>query len=187
VTYAALAKLLIRLMNVAAIALLVIWKAGRSTLGGLMTRAAFRGLRFASHLLRVHVLFVRESLNPEFSLLSRKADSRSLSINRRCMAYDAHLTRRVCKVLCVTFDARRMTRKNRSNAFILPLMTEPAILGLSLVLDASVIKRRGTLDHRRFLYIKLGRRCCGLRRSRGRFGSFVGGRLLGAATSQPRD
>lgn len=98
-TDSALAELLSWLMNMAAIALLMIRKTCGSALGGLMAGAALWSLSLASHFLRVHVLFMREALDPELTHLRRKTYSRPLSVNRRFVTYNAHLTRCLCKVL----------------------------------------------------------------------------------------
>lgn len=141
-------------MNMAAIALLMIRKTRRGTLGRLMAGAALWSLSLASHLLRVHVLFVREPLDPELTHLRRKTYSCPLSVNWRLVTYDAHLTRCICKIFCVTFYASRVAGEHRRDAVVQTLMAEGAILCLGLVLGARMIEGRGALNHRGFFYVE---------------------------------
>ncbi len=126
-------------MNVTAITLLMIRKTRRGAFS-LMACVALWSRRLAGHLLRVHMLFVRERFDPELTHLPRKAYPCPLSINRRRVAYDAHLARCICEILCVAFNTGRVARKHRCNAVIQPLMAEAAILCLGLMLFASVVK-----------------------------------------------
>ena len=152
VTDPALAELLIRLMNVAAIALLMVRETRRRAFGRSMASAALRSLRL--DLLRIHVLSVREPLDAELTHLRRKTYPGPLRVDRRFVTYDAHLTRCVCKILRMTFYASRVTRKDRGDAVVHSLMAEGAILCLGLVLGASVIEGRRAVYHRGFLYVE---------------------------------
>ena len=127
-------------MNVATITLLMTRKTRRGAFRGLMAGIALRSLTLPGHLLRIHMLFVRESLYPELTHLGRETYSRTLGVNRRFVAYDAHLTRGIRKVLCMTFSARRVAGEHGSDAIVQTLMAEGAILGLSLVLGTSMIE-----------------------------------------------
>src|SRR2546422_8081866 len=141
-------------MNMAAVALVMIRKTRRGALGRLMAGAAFCSLSFASHLRRIHVLFVREPLDAELTHLRRKAYSRPLRVYRRLVTYHAHLTRCICKISGVTLYASRVAGKHRRDAIVQPLMAKGAILCSGLVLRARVIEGRGALDHRRLFYVK---------------------------------
>jgi hypothetical protein len=105
-----------------------------------MAGAALGSFSFAGHLFWIHVLLMRETLDPELAHLRRKTDPCSLRVNRRFVADDAHLTRRVAEVFRVTLYARRMTREYRCCAIVGALMTKRAVLCLGLVLDAGVIE-----------------------------------------------
>jgi len=112
-----------------------------------MTRAALWALSLTRHFLRIHVLLVREPLHTKLVHLGWKTYSCALCVNRRFVTYDAHLTRRIRKVLGVAIEASRMTGENWRNIVVRPLMTEAAVLRLSLVLGAIVIEWRGALDY----------------------------------------
>ena len=186
-TNPALAQFLIGLMNVAAIALLMLGETRRRTFRRSMTGAALRRRSLFSHLLRIHMLLVRERLDPKLAHPGRKAYSRPLSVNRRRVTHSAHLTRGVCKILCVAFDARRVAGEHRRHVVVRTLMAERAVLSLGLVLGSHMVKRRRPLDHLGFLYIERRWRRRRLRRGRRRFGGFVGGGLLGALASKRAD
>ena len=146
-----------------------------------MASAAVDRSILAFHLLRVHVVFVRESLQPELAHLRGKAYPRPLSVYGASVTDDAHLARRVSKIFRVTIDAGVVAREDRSHAVIGPLMAEAAILGLGLVFGPRVIKWRGALDDDRLLNVedRLNWRRI-RRRSRRR---LIGRRLLSAAAS----
>lgn len=185
--HSALAELLIRLMNMTAIALLMVRKTRRGAFGGLMTRVALWGLGLPGHLLWVHVLFVREAFYSELAHFGRKTYPGSLGVKRRLMTYNAHLTRTICKIFCVTLYASRVTGENRRDVVVQSLMAKGAILGFGLVLGASVIERRGALDHLGFLNVEGRRSRSRLRRGLRRFGGLVGSRLLCALASHCAD
>ena len=119
-----------------------------------MAGGALWSLSLASHLFRVHVLFVREPLDPELTHLRRKTYSRTLSVNWGLVTYDAHLTRCICKILCVTLYAGRVAGKHRRDAIVQTLMAKGTILCPGLVLGARMIEGRGALDHHRLFYIE---------------------------------
>lgn len=173
-------------MNMAAIALLMLGKTRRRALRGLMAGTALRRRCLASHLLRIHVLLVRERLDSELAHLRWKAYSSPLSINRRRVTYDAHLTRRICEILRVALHAGRVAGEYRRHTVILTLMTEGAVLCLGLMLCSHVVKGRCALDDLGFPHVERRRRG---RLSRGRrpFGGFVGSGRAGALASQRAD
>jgi hypothetical protein len=150
----AFTKLLTRLMNVAAVALLMIRKTRCRALSRRMTSAAFWCFCLTGHFLGIHMLLVREPLYTKLTHLCRKTYPGSLSINRRFVTYDAHLARGICKVPSVTLNASRMTRKHWRDIVVRALVTETAVLRLGLVLGSSMIERRRALDYRGLFYVK---------------------------------
>jgi hypothetical protein len=75
-------------------------------------RRSFRHpLRFhlTSHLLRVGVVAVRKTLEPELDEARRKANPVSLCIKRRFVTHDAHFAFSVGEVFRVTLNAGRMS------------------------------------------------------------------------------
>ena len=102
----AIAELLRWLMSMAAIALLMRRERRLYTVWKLMAAAALGSFGLAGHLFWIHVLLMREPLDPELAHFRRKTDPRSLRINRRFVADDAHLARCVAEVFRVTLYAR---------------------------------------------------------------------------------
>src|SRR5262249_43826163 len=82
VTDSAFAELLICLVNVAAIALLMIRITRGRTLCRCVTGTAFRGLSLPRHFLWIHVLLVRKPLYSKLAHLGWKAYSGALRVNR---------------------------------------------------------------------------------------------------------
>ena len=149
-----------------------------------MTGIAIRRYALAFHLLRVHVISVRESFQPELAHLCRKTYPRPLRIYGAGVTDYAHLARRVRKIFRVTIDAGCVTRENRRHGIIGALMTKTAILSLGLMFGPVMIERRFALDDHRFLYVKDR-----LNRSRFRRRSLrcaIGRRLFGAAAGIDR-
>jgi len=145
-TNSALAEFLCWLMSVATIALLMRRKRRLDRVCKLMASAALGALGFAGHLFRIHVLFVRETLEAELGHLRRKTDSRSLRVHRRLVAHDAHLTRRIAEVFGVALYASRVTWKRGGHAIVDSLMTKSAVFCLGLVLGARMVEGRCAVD-----------------------------------------
>ncbi|HKA20530.1 MAG TPA: hypothetical protein VKN18_19755 [Blastocatellia bacterium] len=147
VTDSAFAQLLIGLVNVAAIALLMVRITRGRALRRCVTGAAFWRLSLTGHFLWIHVLPVRETLYAELTHLGGKTYSRALRIHRRFVTNNAHLTRRIRKIFSVALDTSRMTGKHGSHIVVRPLMAEAAVFRLCLVLGASMIEWRRALDY----------------------------------------
>jgi len=117
------------------------------------------------HLFGIAVLSVRESLQAKLRLFLGKLDERTLRIDRRGVADLAHAALPVGEISLMTFDAGRMTRKDRRRIVVFALMAEGAIFGLRLVLFACVIEGRDLFNHLRVDDIE-GRLAHRLNRSR---------------------
>ena len=157
VTDSAGGELIIWLMNVTGIALRMLRHAGlQARLIKMMAEVTFGcalghlvGIHLPSHLLRVRVIAMRETLEPELYKLRRKRDSRPLRVNRGLMADDAHLAFQICLVFNVTFLASRMSWEQRLGIIARPHVAGGAVLRFGLVLFAIVIERRENFDHLR--------------------------------------
>ena len=106
-TDVARAKLLARLVRVAAIAFYVAGKArfDAPALEPVTDIAARRAFHLAAHLLRVHVVAVRESLYPKLIETIRKCRQHASRINRLGVADNAELALFGREILPVTFYA----------------------------------------------------------------------------------
>lgn len=144
---AALAQFLCRLMRVTAITLLMAGEGRANAVGELMASATISRYTLAFHLLRVHVVFVRKTLQSELAHLGRKTNPRPLHIDGACVTDYAHLARGVSKIFRVTSDAGVMAWKDRSHAVIGALMAKAAILCLGLMFGPVMIERRFALDY----------------------------------------
>ena len=178
VTDPALAKFLLRLMRVTAITLLMVWESRSDPVGELMANIAGGRHALAFHLLRIHVVSVRETFQPELCHLCRKTYPRPLRIDGAGVTDYAHLARGVCKIPPVALDAGPVAREYGRHGVVGALVAKAAILRLGLMFGPDMIKRRFALDDYGLFYIEDGRR--GGRSRRRNFGRFVGRRLLTA-------
>jgi len=104
------------------------------------------GFHLPLHLLRVHMIAMREALDTKLNEPRRKLKNRSLRW-RGLVADDAHLAFGIGEVFRVTLNASRVTRQYRLCVVVCSDMTDRTILSLDLVLLAIVIKRRDGFDH----------------------------------------
>ena len=190
VTGSARAELLIGLMVVACVAVRVLRHARFEALIVEPVAEVTFGRAFGHllrihlilHLLGVHVIPMRKTLDPELREPRREVDKRGFR-GRRLVADHAHLAFQVGKVPRVTFEAGWMSGQHRLGIVGRSHVASCAVLRFGFVLFAVVIERRNYLDYLRVHYVK--RRLARRRRRRGSaFGRLVQVLLRAPASPQ---
>ena len=161
VTGSAGGELVVGLVAVTGVALGMLRHAGlQALLIKMVAEVTFRralghlaGIHLSFHLLRVRVIAMRKTLEPELSEPRRKVYDGGFC-GRRLVADDAHLAFGIREVPPVTLDARRVTGQNGRGIAGRTHVAGGAVLRLGLVLFAIVIEGRDNFDHLRIHQVK---------------------------------